>query len=209
MWNLLEKSHRLRAGLGLLAILFAARTACFLDVYIFPTFRQLAKGYSNAQGADWTWMTRGLDWAIMVLVCWTVVEVTYWMRPEGIDWRKLALGLGCLSSVFVHRGILDSVLFIPVFGLLTLLAIPTVSLWTSETAKQLKLLMTLAFYPVLGYFVLASYQAAETSGPTVFERIVLVTVGALFLRAIFSAVVLLSKARSRPKPDSIVCRVHA
>ena len=190
------------------AILFTARTACFLDTYIFPTFRELAKGLSSAQGTDWTWITRALDWGIMVLVCWTVVEVTYWMKPEGIDWRKLALALGCLSSPFVHRGILDSFLFIPVFGLLTLIAIPAVSLWTAETAKQLKLLATLAIYPVLGYFVLASYQAAEMSGSTGFERMVLIAAAALFLRAILSAVVLLSKARSRSRPDFIVCTAH-
>ena len=194
--------------MGLFAILFVARTACFLDTYIFPIFRELAKGLSSAQGTDWTWLTRGLDWVMMVLVCWTVAEVTYWMRPEGIDWRKLALGLGCLSSLFTIRGILDSFLFIPVFGILTLVAIPAVSIWTSETAKQLRLLATLAIYPVLGYFVLASLQAAEMSGSTGFGRIVLITAAALFLRAIISAVVLLFKARGPAKPDSIVCTAH-
>jgi len=208
MLNLLKERPRLRAGLGLCAILFSAQTACFLDTYIFPTFRELAKGLSIAQGKDWTWLTRGLDWVMIVLVCWTVVEVTYWMRPEGIDWRRLALGLGCLSSVFVNRGILNSFLLIPVFGLLTLVAIPGVSLWTSETAKQLKLLTTLAVYPVLGYFVLTSYQAAKMSGSTVFERIVLISAAALFLRATLSLILLLSKASRRPKPDSIVCTAH-
>ena len=208
MLSLLKESPRLRAGLGLFAILFSARTACFLDTYIFPTFRELAKGLSIAQGTDWTWLTRALDWVMIVLVCWTVVEVTYWMRPEGIDWRKLALGLGCLSSLFVNRGILDGLLFIPVFGLLTLVAIPAVSLWTSETSKQLKLLTTLAIYPVLGYFVLTSYEAAVMNGSTGFGRIVLISAAALFLRAIFSAVLLLSKARSRAKPNSIVGTAH-